>query len=135
MCISLIDLSTRRNIEETPFRRPRLGFVTLDVQRMSCSLFKFYWAFSLMRHTLKTYQLTFSLQTTGAYRSPVVEGDALVVIGNRVEQILHTTNTGGKCDTSCLPMTPGAYPATIGNQEEQHIQPIGFKKKVTTDSD
>jgi hypothetical protein len=37
---------------------------------------------------------------------------------------------GRKCEISCIPVTPKASPATVGNQEEQHIQPIGNKKKV-----
>jgi hypothetical protein len=36
----------------------------------------------------------------------------------------------GKYDSSCLPITTRAFPATLEEQEELHIQQIGNKEKV-----
>ncbi len=41
----------------------------------------------------------------------------------------------GKCDISRYAMTPGALPATLGNQESNIIQPIRIKEIRKADFD
>jgi hypothetical protein len=68
-----------------------------------------------------------------------VAGVALDVAVSCLVQVFQHTNTGGfllwalesdKCDTGHLPIISRAFLATVGNREEQPIQPIGIEEKV-----
>jgi hypothetical protein len=62
--------------------------------------------------------------------------EALDVIGRRLKRFFSSLLTlllpleSGKCNTSCLPFTPRASPAAVGNWEEEHIQLLRNKKRI-----